>query len=199
MKTKKCSRKPSNPAKLWKRLVLAAQAGNKLAIKLLCKAFKPLIRKEAYSPAIIQVLGEDAENTAWEIFLEIIMNYHKTSFLQLPGFIKTNLRHELSHRAFRRISVCDYSSLEEQKELTGKDAVAADNKLFLESIENKSLVDYFLSQLTEKQRLVIQAVYFEDSSIMQFHRQNGISYKVAFAHHQAALKKMHKLLHSLKS
>ena len=199
MKKAKKNRKRSNPAKLWKRLVLAAQAGNKLAIKILCKAFEPLIKKEAHRPAIIQVLGEDAKNTAWEIFMEIIMNYHKTSFLQLPGFIKINLRHELSHRAFRVISVSASSSLEEQKELTGKDAVNTDNSLFLESIENKSLVDYLLGQLTEKQRQVIQAVYFEGSTIMQFHRQNGISYKVAFAHHQAALKKMQKLLHSLKS
>ena len=76
MKKAKKNRKRSNPAKLWKRLVLAAQAGNKLAIKILCKAFEPLIKKEAHRPAIIQVLGEDAKNTAWMLFLDFIMNYH---------------------------------------------------------------------------------------------------------------------------
>lgn len=199
MKKTKVNRKRSERAKLLKKLVLAAQAGDSAAIEMLCQLFKPLIKKEAFRSYILQALDEDAENTAWEIFLDIVMHYHKKSFLRFPGFIKTNLRYELFHKAFRGVSVSDCSSLESEQELKAKDLAVVDDKLFLESIENKSLVEYLLSKLTEKQRKVIQAIYFDGHSIMQFHKQNGISYKVAFTHHQAALKKMHKLLLALKS
>ena len=199
MKKTKVNRKRSERAKLLKKLVLAAQAGDSAAIEMLCQLFKPLIKKEAFRSYILQALDEDAENTAWEIFLDIVMHYHKKSFLRFPGFIKTNLRYELFHKAFRGVSVSDCSSLESEQELKAKDLAVVDDKLFLESIENKSLVEYLLSKLTEKQRKVIQAIYFDGHSIMQFHMQHGISYKVAFTHHQAALKKMHKLLLALKS
>ena len=199
MKKTKVNRKRSERAKLLKKLVLAAQAGDSAAIEMLCQLFKPLIKKEAFRSYILQALDEDAENTAWEIFLDIVMHYHKKSFLRFPGFIKTNLRYELFHKAFRGVSVTDCSSLESEQELKAKDLAVVDDKLFLESIENKSLVEYLLSKLTEKQRKVIQAIYFDGHSIMQFHKQHGISYKVAFTHHQAALKKMHKLLLALKS
>ena len=198
MKKAKKNRKRSNPAKLWKRLVLAAQAGNKLAIKILCKAFEPLIKKEAHRPAIIQVLGEDAENTAWEIFLGIVMHYHKKSFLRFPGFIKTNLRYELFHKAFRGLSVSDCSSLESEQELKAKDLAVVDDKLFLESIENKSLVEYLLSKLTEKQKKVIEATFLKSVTLDEYRLREGISFKVAYTHQQVALKKMHKLLLTLK-
>ena len=198
MKKAKKNRKRSNPAKLWKRLVLAAQAGNKLAIKILCKAFEPLIKKEAHRPAIIQVLGEDAENTAWEIFLGIVMHYHKKSFLRFPGFIKTNLRYELFHKAFRGLSVSDCSSLESEQELKAKDLAVVDDKLFLESIENKSLVEYLLSKPTEKQKKVIEATFLKSVTLDEYRLREGISFKVAYTHQQVALKKMHKLLLTLK-
>ena len=168
MKKTKVNRKRSERAKLLKKLVLAAQAGDSAAIEMLCQLFKPLIKKEAFRSYILQALDEDAENTAWEIFLDIVMHYHKKSFLRFPGFIKTNLRYELFHKAFRGLSVSDCSSLESEQELKAKDLAVVDDKLFLESIENKSLVEYLLSKLTEKQRLVIQAVYFEDSSIKPY-------------------------------
>ena len=172
MKKTKVNRKRSERAKLLKKLVLAAQAGDSAAIEMLCQLFKPLIKKEAFRSYILQALDEDAENTAWEIFLDIVMHYHKKSFLRFPGFIKTNLRYELFHKAFRGVSVSDCSSLESEQELKAKDLAVVDDKLFLESIENKSLVEYLLSKLTEKQRKVIQAIYFDGHSIMQFHKQH---------------------------
>ena len=198
MKKPKVNYKRSERVKLLKKLVLAAQAGDSAAIEMLCQLFKPLIKKEAFRSYILQALGEDAENTAWEIFLGIVMHYHKKSFLRFPGFIKTNLRYGLFHKAFRGVSVSDCSSLESEQELKAKDLAVVDDKLFLESIENKSLVEYLLSKLTEKQKKVIEATFLKSVTLDEYRLREGISFKVAYTHQQVALKKMHKLLLTLK-
>ncbi len=57
-----------------KELILAAQAADEKAIESLCETFKPLILKESHYPSIFDILGEDAVNTAWVIFLQFIKN-----------------------------------------------------------------------------------------------------------------------------
>ena len=183
-----------NAAEL-KELIQAAQKGDKTAIETLCKAFEPLIMKEAHRSYILQALGEDAVNTAWEIFLNFVQKYDKPSYLKLPGLVKTTLRYELFHRAFRGISVSDCTCLD-ANEHHGNIAVS-DEHLFVEKIENKSLVNYLLSRLTEKQRKVIEAIFMHNLTLDEYRQQEGISFKVAFLHQQAALKKMHKALEYL--
>ena len=179
-----------------KKLVQATQKGDKTAIETLCKNFEPLIMKEAHRSYIIQSLGEDAVNTAWEIFLDYIQRYDKPSYLKLPGLLKTTLRYELFHKAFRGISVSDCTCLD-ANENSGSSLVVSDEHLFVEKIENKSIVDYLLEQLTEKQRKLIKAVFINSINLHQFSKLEGISYKVAHARQQAALKKMYKALSRL--
>ena len=179
-----------------KELVHAAQRGDTVAIEALCIAFRPLIMKEANRSYIIQTLGEDAVNTAWEIFLDYIQKYDKTGYLKLPGLLKTTLRYELFHKAFRGISVSDCTCLD-ANENSGSSLVVSDEHLFVEKIENKSIVDYLLEQLTEKQKKLIQAVFMHNINLHQFSKLEGISYKVAHARQQAALKKMYKALSRL--
>ena len=179
-----------------KKLVQATQKGDKTAIETLCKNFEPLIMKEAHRSYIIQSLGEDAVNTAWEIFLDYIQRYDKPSYLKLPGLLKTTLRYELFHKAFRGISVSDCTCLD-ANENSGSGLVVSDEHLFVEKIENKSIVDYLLEQLTEKQKKLIQAVFMHNINLHQFSKLEGISYKVAHARQQAALKKMYKALSRL--
>ena len=102
------------------------------------------------------------------------------------------------HKAFRGVSVSDCSSLESEQELKAKDLAVVDDKLFLESIENKSLVEYLLSKLTEKQKKVIEATFLKSVTLDEYRLREGISFKVAYTHQQVALKKMHKLLLTLK-
>ena len=184
-----------NAAEL-KELVQAAQNGEQTAINFLCEAFKPLILKEAHRSYIMQNLGEDGENTAWEIFLDFMQKYNKNSYLKLPGLLKTTLRYELFHKAFRGISVSDCTCLDVHENSGGSLAVS-DEHLFVEKIENKSIVDYLLEQLTEKQKKLIQAVFMHNINLHQFSKLEGISYKVAHARQQAALKKMYKALSCL--
>ena len=179
-----------------KKLVQATQKGDKTAIETLCKNFEPLIMKEAHRSYIIQSLGEDAVNTAWEIFLDYIQRYDKPSYLKLPGLLKTTLRYELFHKAFRGISVSDCTCLD-ANENSGNSLAVSDEHLFVEKIENKSIVNYLLEQLTVKQRRLIQAVFLHNINLHQFSKLEGISYKVAHARQQAALKKMYKALSRL--
>ena len=179
-----------------KELIQAAQKGDKIAIETLCKNFDPLIMKEAHRSYIIQSLGEDAVNTAWEIFLDYIQRYDKPSYLKLPGLLKTTLRYELFHKAFRGISVSDCTCLD-ANENSGNSLAVSDEHLFVEKIENKSIVNYLLEQLTEKQRKLIQAVFLHNINLHQYSKLEGISYKVAHARQQAALKKMYKALSRL--
>ena len=179
-----------------KELVQTAQKGDKTAIETLCKNFEPLIMKEAHRSYIIQNLGEDAVNTAWEIFLDYIQSYDKPSYLKLPGLLKTTLRYELFHKAFRGISVSDCTCLD-ANENSGNSLAVSDEHLFVEKIENKSIVNYLLEQLTEKQRRLIQAVFLHNINLHQYSKLEGISYKVAHTRQQAALKKMYKALSCL--
>ena len=179
-----------------KELIQAAQRDDAVAIEALCIAFRPLILKEANRSCIIKTLGEDAVNTAWEIFLDYIQKYDKTGYLKLPGLLKTTLRYELFHKAFRGISVSDCTCLD-ANENSGNSLAVSDEHLFVEKIENKSLVAYLMEHLTEKQRKVIEAIFIHNLTLDEYRLQEGISFKVPYMHQQAALKKLHKLLKSL--
>ena len=173
-----------------KELIQAAQKGDKIAIAILCEAFMPLIMKEAHRSYIIQALGEDAVNTAWEIFLNFIQKYDKPSYLKMPGLLKTTLRYELFHNAFRGISVSDCTCLDANEH--NSSMAISDEHLFVENIENKSLVGYLLSCLTEKQRKLIKSVFLQNINLHQYSKLEGISYKVAHTRQQAALRRMYK-------
>lgn len=179
-----------------KELIQAAQRGDAAAIEALCIAFRPLILKEANRSYIIQTLGEDAVNTAWEIFLDFMQKYNKNSYLKLPGLLKTTLRYELFHKAFRGISVSDCTCLDVH-ENSGSSLAVSDEHLFVEKIENKNLLDYLLSHLTQKQQKVIKATFLDQLTLDEYRLQEGISFKVAYMHQQAALKKLHKLMKAL--
>ena len=158
-----------NAAEL-KALVTAAQNGDQIAIDTLCMAFKPLIMKEAHRSYIMQNLGEDAENTAWEIFLDFVQKYDKPSYLKLPGLVKTTLRYELFHKAFRGVSVSDCTCFD-GPENSNYSLAVSDEHLFAEKIENKSLIEYLLSNLTAKQRKVIEATFMQHISLNEYRLQ----------------------------
>ena len=196
MKKAKNNRKHSNPAKRWKRLVLAAQAGNKLAIKILCKAFLPLIKKEAHRPAIIQVLGEDAKNTAWMLFLDFIMNYHDQKFLVLPGVIKKYLHYELIHIAYPRTKNSVEAALwldETDKEGQPLHHIASD-ELVDNHINDSKSIQNLLKHLTPKQREVIEATILGSQTLDEYRLQHGLTFTTVYLHQQRGLKRLKKVI-----
>lgn len=79
------------------KLVNAAQNGSKEALQQLCLHFQPLIYKEAHRETVHRCLGEDAENWAWEYFLQLVHSYQGQDYQHLPGYIQLKLHYQLIH------------------------------------------------------------------------------------------------------
>ena len=177
----------------FKQLIADAQTGNEAAIKALCKAFTPLIYKEAYRTSIRSRLGDDAVNTAWLIFLEFIRKYNGRDYGHLPGLIQCHLRYELLHKISRCSSIQKYDSIDLITS-DGEGLQIADTENVIEHFENRQLLLTALNCLTARQKNVILAVHFQGYSLQEYSRQQAISYKTAYLHYQRGLAKLKKLL-----
>ncbi|MGM9570104.1 MAG: hypothetical protein ACI3XC_08485, partial [Phascolarctobacterium sp.] len=56
-------------------LVPQVKKGDHRAIEVVYEAFKPLIAHLLWQKGVREILGEDAENTAWLFFWEAVMRY----------------------------------------------------------------------------------------------------------------------------
>ena len=54
-------------------------------------------------------------------------------------------------------------------------------------------VAYLMEHLTEKQRKVVEAIFIHNLTLDEYRLQEGISFKVAYMHQQAALNKPYPL------
>lgn len=177
-------------------MVQAAQSFDQHAIDRLCEAFRPLIIAEAHRSYVIGKLGDDAENTAWEIFLEFIHSYKGNKYRLLPGLIQTNLSYELLHRVYPRslVSVQGDALL---------DITDEDGKALLEPSDNNACIDGFFEDsffeevykhLTPKQVDIIDAVYRHNLSLAEYAEQQCITYTGAYRLEQRALNILSKVL-----
>lgn len=80
---------------LLEKLVRGAQNNIRRDIDTLCEYFTPLVYKESRRETVYRVLGEDAVNIAWEIFLRFILRYNGADFIHLPGLIRYRLHYDL--------------------------------------------------------------------------------------------------------
>lgn len=162
-----------------KELVMAAQTGNQVAINTLCEAFKPLILKEAYRINIAQSLGEDAENTAWEIFLDFIYKYDKDSYLKLPGLLKKHLYFALLQKLQRQKSVVPTAMLN-QTDANGQSLVEpSDGNRLMDEFYLKAQLSAALNKLTPKQKDVIVSTYLAGYSLTEYAEHNRITLAAA--------------------
>lgn len=84
-----------------RQLVPAAKQGNALAMEQLCDSFKPLVYTFCRRQTLFNVLGEDAENTVWVLFLEAVANFNDTAYESFPGFVSKHLANRVIN-IFRR-------------------------------------------------------------------------------------------------
>ena len=86
-------------------LIPAAKSGDSIAITLLRERFKPLVYKLCHRQTLFNVLGEDAENTIWVLFLEALSNFDSTRYDSFPGFARKHLisriMNLLKHNGYR--------------------------------------------------------------------------------------------------
>ncbi len=147
-------------------LVEKAQAYNQQAIDALCAVFAPLICKECAVSYVQSALGADAQNIAWEIFLDFIYHYDGTDYKRLPGFIKMHLHYSLLHQ-------CDTCKNVEMPSISDDEILEIPDKNT--HYEMSCEVQDALNHLTAKQRAVIEAVYFQGYTLKEYAALQDIS------------------------
>lgn len=180
-----------------KALVQAAQQGQQEAIDRLCDKFKGLVKKEAHLSYVQDALGEDAENTLWEIFLEIIYAYQGNKYRLLPGLIAQRLHFLALKRILKKSSV-DPLYILDAPDTNDHTLQLADETNALDALLDDILSAKLLHNLTEKQRDVIIATIFNGYSLIEYSKLKNISYKVAYLHRAKALKALREALSKLK-
>lgn len=191
-KTRKTEYRAFTPTEL-KSLLQRAQARDQQAIDRLCAAFTPLIYKEARRSYIAAALGDDAVNMAWEIFLEFIYAYNGNKYRLLPGLAQKHLYYELMHKVYRNkpeqaiISLDAAADNEQQLQI-------ADEKQLLAKLEDKLLLEKLLAALTDKQRLLIEAIFMHGLSLREYAQSQGISFTAAYKMQLKALSRLREKL-----
>lgn len=158
----------------------AAQRFGDEAIAKLCETFKPLVLKEAYNSHIVAELGEDALNSAWEIFLGFVQAYSKRSYRAFPTLARIHLHYELHHKAFRSNSVLDSVILDETDVQGRRLYNPSDENSLMDKLHEKKLAEDLLATLTDKQRQVIVETVIEGYTLEEFARTKGINSACAY-------------------
>lgn len=172
-----------------KNLLCAAQNYDAQAINALCQVFEPLIVQEARRRYITAILGEDAVNIAWQIFLEFIHGYKGNNYRLLPGLIQKRLHYMLLQKIFRNTSVTASVSLDDESNTLAA-AYPCGSSDHIAKLEIKQLLAQALAQLTPKQRNVITATFIHGYTLQEYSAMQGVSFKTAYLHQQRALKKL---------
>ena len=166
-------------------LVEKAQAYDQQAIDALCAVFAPLICKECAVSYVQSALGADAQNIAWEIFLDFIYHYDGTDYKRLPGFIKMHLHYSLLHQ-------CDTCKTVEMPSISDDAILEIPDKNT--HYEMSYEVQDALNHLTAKQRAVIEAVYFQGYTLKEFCGKHDICRQTAAMYRIQALKELKNIM-----
>lgn len=168
---------------LLEKLVRGAQNNIRQDIDDLCKYFKPLVYKESRRETIYRLLGEDAVNIAWEIFLRFIFRYNGADFIHLPGLIRCHLHYEL----------LDY--LKKQCDIQNSEIICTDNlDMVQEAADNIERLTLSIalrqacSRLTPLQRGILHQLYVNNLPVTQVSRLYNCSKANTIQHRKRCLK-----------
>lgn len=76
-------------------MITAAQAGDNGALLKLCSDFKPLLSSEARREMFYNSLGKDAEGIAVLAFIELVLKYSGTDYVNWPGYARCRVHFAL--------------------------------------------------------------------------------------------------------
>lgn len=147
-------------------------------------AFRPLILRESKREAVYNALGEDAVSIGWEIFLRFIRRYNGADYANLPGLIRYHLHYELLHAVQRQGALWDSEELCSMDEGTAAASVAAEDAIGRFIFDNA--LARGMERLTEKQRMVLQHIYYEDGNVLQASKLLSCSHVNVIRHHNRA-------------
>ena len=148
------------PPEELQSLIAKAQAYEQEAIDKLCALFQPLINKEARRLNVQEILGEDAVNTAWVIFLNFIHRYNGTDYQHLPGLIQCRLRYELLHKVQKEGRSSESNSASE-------DLMEMQPHELLEQSLTNLAVQEVLETLPTRQHQILSMYYIDKKNLEQ--------------------------------
>lgn len=85
----------SAAAQALQLLITAAQTGDNGALLKLCSDFKPLLSSEARREMFYNSLGKDAEGIAVLAFIELVLKYSGTDYVNWPGYARCRVHFAL--------------------------------------------------------------------------------------------------------
>ena len=169
-------------------LIPAAKAGDSISMALLCEKFSPLVYKLSHRQTLFNILGEDAENTLWILFLEALNNFDSTRYDRFPGFVRKHLisriMNILKHNHYRFKSE-QLTSLDYECEAT--QVPSADDLSF---ILNDIALKQELELLPIHQSYILKQFYCEHKSMEEISIALGMSQRTVRYHRQAGLKSL---------
>ena len=174
-----------------KNLVQAAQRYEQHAIDKLCEDFKPLIYKEARQANVYAALGEDAINIAWEIFLSFIYKYKGNNFRLLPGLAQKHVHYRLLDSLHQQGCLLDCDALDAEESSSN---TIADKNDYIADCDTKLTLEYAISKLGAKQKLLVNELFMNDNSLQGCSKKYGLTKQSCHVYKKRALNALKKYL-----
>ena len=175
-------------------LVPQVKKGDHRAINMVYEAFIPLIEHLIKQKGVREILGEDAENTAWLFFWEAIMRYQDEDYVNLPGLLKVQVDKALKRHMARMSHWHACLSLDD-KDANGRHLAepgAIDTRL--DALHYDAALRQGMRKLSPKQREIVLHTVLGDLSLKEYSKQAEISYTCAFRLRKRALAILKKYL-----
>ncbi len=150
-----------------------------------------MIYKEARQSSVYNALGEDAVNTAWEIFLSFIYKYDGNNYRLLPGLIQKHVHYGLLHALHQEGCLLDCEALDGSEDFAD---TLADKHDAIAECEDKLAVKNAVKKLGTKQQLVISEVFLKDHSLKECSKKYGITKQSCHTYKARALRQLKKYL-----
>lgn len=189
----------SAAAQALQLLITAAQAGDNGALLKLCSDFKPLLSSEARREMFYNSLGKDAEGIAVLAFIELVLKYSGTDYVNWPGYARCRVHFALFDAMQKqgRIWENEIAVNTDSEEGTAlldeaglQQGLPDDIAQLLLSLE----VRQALKQLTAEQQQVIELLFLCEQKPKEAARLLGCSVRNVTKHRLKGLDKLRLLL-----
>lgn len=150
-----------------------------------------MIYKEARQSSVYNALGEDAVNTAWEIFLSFIYKYDGNNYRLLPGLIQKHVHYGLLHALHQEGCLLDCDALDAGEDYAD---TLADKHDVIAECEDRLSIKSAVNKLANQQQLVINEVFLQDHSLKECSEKYGISKQSCYTYKLRALRLLKKHL-----
>ena len=180
-------------------MITAAQAGDNGALLKLCSDFKPLLSSEARREMFYNSLGKDAEGIAVLAFIELVLKYSGTDYVNWPGYARCRVHFALFDAMQKqgRIWENEIAINTDSEEGTAlldeaglQQGLPDDIAQLLLSLE----VRQALKQLTAEQQQVIELLFLRESETERSSPPAGCSVRNVTKHRLKGLDKLRLLL-----